>query len=224
MNFGRPDEAAALANYARLAEGYDAACERIEPIREEAVALLGLRSGDSVLDVACGTGKSFPLLLAGVGPSGFVVGVELSPEMCRQARTRAVALGSERVLVVEGSAERIELGAIRFDAVLFHYTHDVLRDPAALAHLFASVRPGARVVVAGTKAAPAWAMPLRLFSMFRARKYLSTFDGIAQPWSHLLRFVPDFRWRNRFAGAGYLGWGQATPDVPRSPRQAARQP
>ena len=41
MNFGKPDEAVALTNYARLADGYDTACRRLGPIREEAVALLG---------------------------------------------------------------------------------------------------------------------------------------------------------------------------------------
>ena len=212
MNFGKPDEAVSLTNYARLADGYDTACQRLGPIREEAVALLGLRPGDRVLDVGCGTGSSFALLHAGVGTTGSIVGVELSPEMCAQARLRALGLDGESVRVIEASAEGADFGAEKFDAVLFHYTHDVLRNPAALAHLFASARPGARVVVAGLKAAPAWAAPLNWFSMFRARKYLSTFEGVAEPWSHLLRFVPDFHWRNRLAGTGYVGWG----NVPRA--------
>ena len=223
MNFGRPNESAALANYARLAEDYDASCQRIEPLREEAVALLGLRPGDLVLDVACGTGKSFALLCAGVGAGGSVVGIELSPQMCRQARARAAALEPARVRVVEGSAENTDCGAELFDAVLFHYTHDVLRNPVALAHLFASLRPGARVAVAGFKAAPAWAAPLNWFSMFRTRNYLTTFEGLDEPWSHLLRFVPDFRWRNRLAATGYVGWGNVRNERSVSVRLDARE-
>lgn len=222
MNFSQPDETSALANYASLADGYDASCQRITPIREEAIAMLGLRPGDCVLDVACGTGMSFPLLYAGVGPTGRVVGVELSPEMCQRGHARAAGLDGERIRVVEGSAEKAGLGATRFDAALFHYTHDVLRNPAALEHLFASVRPGARVVVAGLKTAPAWALPLNLFAMFRARKYLSTYEGIVAPWSHLLRFVPDFQWRSRLAGTGYIGWGHAAGAASARPAPAAR--
>ena len=223
INFGKPDEAVALTNYARLADGYDIACQRLGPIREEAVALLGLRPGDRVLDVGCGTGISFALLNAGVGTIGSVVGVELSPEMCAQARLRALGLDGESVRVIEASAEGADFGAEKFDAVLFHYTHDVLRNPAALAHLFASARPGARVVVAGLKAAPAWAAPLNWFSMFRARKYLTTFEGVAEPWSHLLRFVPDFHWRNRLVGTGYVGWGNAPGEDTVSRASVARE-
>lgn len=214
MNFGKPDAAIALANYARLAADYDASCRQLAPIREEAVALLGLRVGDAVLDVACGTGMSFALLHAATGGTCSVVGVELSPDMCRQARTRAAALDPERIRVVQGSAADADFGATRFDAVLLHYTHDVLRSPVALANLFAFVKPGARVAVAGFKRAPGWAMPLNLFSMFRARRYLSTFEGVAEPWSHLLRWTPDFRWRSRLAGTGYVGWGhRAAPST-----------
>ena len=222
MNFGIPDDAVALADYARLAAGYDESCRPLAPIREEAVALLGLRRGDDVLDVACGTGLSFPLLHAATGGAGSVVGVDLSPDMCDQARARAATLDPERILVVQGSAAEADFGATRFDAVLFHYTHDVLRGPAALANLFAYVKPGARVAVAGFKSAPGWALPLNLFSMFRARRYVSTFEGVVEPWSHLLCWTPDFRWRSRLAGTGYVGWGHraaaSTTPPPSAPR------
>jgi ubiquinone/menaquinone biosynthesis C-methylase UbiE len=208
MNFGKPDETLALANYARLVDGYDASCRRIAQIRAQAIALLGLRPGDGVLDVACGTGTSFPLLYAGVRSTGRIVGVELSPQMCGCARARAEAIDTECIDVIESHAQRADFGATRFDAVLFHYTHDVLRDPAALANVFAAVKPGARVAVAGIKAGALWALPLSLLSIFRARKYLTTFEGLAQPWSHLLRYVPEFRWLSRAAGTGYIGFGR----------------
>jgi arsenite methyltransferase len=223
MNLGKPDESAAIANYARLAGHYDASCRRIKAVREEAIALLGLRPGDQVLDVACGTGSSFALLHAGVAPGGKVVGVELSPDMCRQARERAAAIGRATIEVVQDSAERAPLGDARFDAVLFHYTHDVLRNPVALANIFAAVRPGARVAVAGLKAGAAWTLPYNLLAMFRARRYVSTFEGLAQPWSHLLRHVADFRWRSRNAGNGYVGWGRAAaPGEVATPSLATR--
>ena len=219
MNFGQPDQALAGVRYARLADRYDESCRRIAPIREEAIALLGLRAGDTVLDVGCGTGLSFALLHAGVGSTGRVVGIELSAHMSAMAHQRAAGLDAQCIRVVEGPANAVALGTVRFDAVLFHYTHDVLRSTDALAHLFTLVKPGARVAVAGVKCGSNWVLPLSLIAMFRARNYLTTFEGIRAPWGHLLRSVPDFRWQPRLAGTSYVGWGHAT-----QPCQAERAP
>src|SRR5262245_40646663 len=52
----------------------------IKPLRQKAVQLLQLKPGDRVLDTGCGPGGSFPYLVDAVGPSGEVVGVEISPE------------------------------------------------------------------------------------------------------------------------------------------------
>ena len=68
-----PDRAAALAQYRRRAKGYDAELELFEPIRSQAIALLGLHGGDTVLDIGCGTGLSFAALHHRVGRKGRIV-------------------------------------------------------------------------------------------------------------------------------------------------------
>lgn len=214
MNLGSPNANQAIINYRSLAQDYDASCERVGRIRMETVALLGLRSGDCVLDVGCGTGLSFPLLRAGVGVHGTVVGVELSPEMCRAARERIERHGWRNVQAIETNVVQADFGAHRFDALLFHYTHDVLRQPEALAHLFSHARLNARVAVAGMKKANAWLAPLSWFAMWRARKYLTTFEGLEVPWNNLIRWVPDFQWRPTLLGTGYIGWGHVAPAEP----------
>ncbi|CAL9325060.1 2-methoxy-6-polyprenyl-1,4-benzoquinol methylase, mitochondrial [Streptomyces sp. enrichment culture] len=55
------------------------------PAYAAAVAELGLRAGDRVLDAGCGTGRALPPLRAAVGPSGVVVGADLTPAMLREA-------------------------------------------------------------------------------------------------------------------------------------------
>ncbi|MFJ3640801.1 class I SAM-dependent methyltransferase [Streptomyces sp. NPDC090108] len=56
------------------------------PVYAAAIAELGLRAGDRVLDAGCGTGRALPPLRAAVGPSGVVIGADLTPEMLRTAR------------------------------------------------------------------------------------------------------------------------------------------
>ncbi|MET9872575.1 SAM-dependent methyltransferase, partial [Streptomyces sp. NPDC006386] len=46
------------------------------PAYAAAVAELGLRAGDRVLDAGCGTGRALPPLRAGVGPCGVVLGAD----------------------------------------------------------------------------------------------------------------------------------------------------
>src|ERR1700691_5632438 len=55
------------------APGYPQRAQRLR-----AVHALGLRAGDSVVDIACGTGLNFPLLEEVIGPDGRIVGVDLT--------------------------------------------------------------------------------------------------------------------------------------------------
>src|SRR5437660_4938559 len=83
-----PDARQAIERYGAHAEGYDASAARTMRLRGRTIAALKLRRGDAVLDVACGTGLSFPIPVAAVGREGRVTGVELSPDMARRARDR----------------------------------------------------------------------------------------------------------------------------------------
>ena len=72
----------------------------IKPLRQKAVQLLQLKPGDRVLDVGCGPGGTFPYLVDAVGPSGDVVGVEISPEVAINARRRIAKNGWSNVQVI----------------------------------------------------------------------------------------------------------------------------
>jgi ubiquinone/menaquinone biosynthesis C-methylase UbiE len=54
--------------------------------RRKAVDRLGLRAGDRVLDVGCGTGRSLGYLHKAVGPTGRVYGIDISAGMLRKAQ------------------------------------------------------------------------------------------------------------------------------------------
>lgn len=62
------------------------------PAYAAAVGDLGLRPGDRVLDAGCGTGRALPPLREAVGPTGGVVGVDLTSAML----TAAVRAGRGR--------------------------------------------------------------------------------------------------------------------------------
>ncbi len=205
-----PDPKRAIARYRVHAPGYDASAQRTLELRRRTLARLALQPGETVLDVACGTGLSFPLLQEGVGATGRIVGVELSPDMLALARERCAREGWRNVDLRESAMETAEIpGPV--DAVLFNFTHDVLRSPSALARIFAATRPGARVAVAGMKLAPWWLAPLNLVVLAQARPYMTTFEGLGRPWSLLEPYLAGFERESVLFGTGYIGWGRVKP-------------
>ncbi|MGH8688588.1 MAG: class I SAM-dependent methyltransferase [Burkholderiales bacterium] len=211
-----PDSRRALEQYRRHAPGYDASARRTMDIRRRTVALLALAPGERVLDVDCGTGLSFPLLAEAVGPSGRVTGVEVSPEMAAQARARVAAAGWTNVSVVEASVESATLEGL-YDALLFHYTHDVLQSPTALARVFAHARRGARVAVAGVKHLPRWLYPARLYTLWKARPYLTTFRGLERPWVGLDPYVEGLEVTPVRLGTNYIASGRVRVSATMAP-------
>ncbi|MFA7752751.1 class I SAM-dependent methyltransferase [Streptomyces sp. NRRL B-2790] len=84
------------------------------PAYAAAVADLGLRQGDRVLDAGCGTGRALPPLRSAVGPSGVVTGVDLTPAML-QAAARAGRDRHGRLMLADVAALPLRSGSL--DAV-----------------------------------------------------------------------------------------------------------
>ncbi len=193
--------------YGRYAREYDASAARTMALRRRTIARLGLQPGDVVLDAGCGTGLSFALLLEAVGCNGQVIGVESSKQMMALARERVAKAGWENVLLIEDAIERASW-PVPADALLFNYTHDILRDPAALDAIFRQSRPGARVAAAGIKHPPRWLDPLRLYRRYKSRNCYTRFEGLDAPWDLLVRDIPGLQVEATLFGTGYVAWGR----------------
>jgi ubiquinone/menaquinone biosynthesis C-methylase UbiE len=201
-----PDPVEASRRYTELAATYERRVRLTNRWRPGVVRHLRLRSGDHVLDVGCGTGANLPHLVAAVGPTGHVTGVDLSGAMAAHARTRAATNGWDNVDIVVGDAATAPLPA-DVDGALFFLVHDLVRSQAVIDRVVAACRPGARVVAFGPKWAPRWGWPLNAFVRRGIRPYVTTFEGLDTPWDRLQRRLNQFSVRPLALGTLYLAEG-----------------
>ncbi|AZM51560.1 SAM-dependent methyltransferase [Streptomyces sp. WAC 01529] len=110
------------------------------PAYEAAVTELGLRPGSRVLDAGCGTGRALPALRDAVGPSGVVLGADLTPAMLEVARHAGRDRDGQLLLA---DVARLPVLSGSLDAVFGAGLISHLPDPAEnLRELRRVVRPG----------------------------------------------------------------------------------
>lgn len=201
-----PDAAASQGLYRWRAGIYDLQLAPYDAIRAEAIASLQLLPGQTVLDLGCGTGMSLALLQAAVGPQGQVLAVDQCPEMVEEARRRVQRHGWQNVSVACAPIDQAILpsGA---DAALFHFTHDILQTPAAVDHVLAHLRPGARLAATGLQWAPAGWGVFNGLVWLAAVHSVTTLHGLDQPWRPLADRGVELTLRTHLGNTVYVASG-----------------
>jgi demethylmenaquinone methyltransferase/2-methoxy-6-polyprenyl-1,4-benzoquinol methylase len=204
---GEPDPEAARALYSRHADTYDLQTDWADIDRARAVELLGLRPGDTVVDVGCGTGLCFAPILEQIGTGGRLIGIEPSVEMLGQASRRADRAGWKNVDLRLGLAEEQLRPDESLDAALFCFTHDALRSRTTLQAVVDRLRAGGRVAAVGPMWAPWWAPAMNLLVWYVTSDYVTTFEGFSAPWSHLEELLPSLAVERHDLSGQYFAWG-----------------
>lgn len=143
------------ANYDRAAKYYDFGTDlifgrllRVERYRKRAIELLGDLEGATVLDIGCGTGRNFPLLLDRVGPRGRIIGIDYSKGMLQKAAERVGAGGRTRIELIRGDAAVLPNVPAHVDAVISVWTMGIVQDMESALHRALDVlRPGAQIAI-----------------------------------------------------------------------------
>jgi demethylmenaquinone methyltransferase/2-methoxy-6-polyprenyl-1,4-benzoquinol methylase len=213
-----------IATYRKKAKHYDIT-SRLYPApgypqraqRLAAVDALGLRPGDSVIDLACGTGLNFPLIEDLIGPAGRIVGVDLTDAMLARARDRIETNGWSNVSLVEADAARFDFPT-DVDAIVCTYALSQVPECAeVIAHGAAALSGGGRWVVLDLKVpddTPGW---LAHLGIALVRPFASIDEWVTRrPWdvirAAMQQELADLSWTELFHGTAFLAAGSRDPD------------
>jgi demethylmenaquinone methyltransferase/2-methoxy-6-polyprenyl-1,4-benzoquinol methylase len=200
-----------IATYRKKAKHYNVT-SRLYPVpgypqqtqRRRAIETLGLRPGDTVVDVACGTGQNFPYLEQAIGPEGRIVGVDLTDAMLVEAQDRVETNGWRNVSLVQSDAAAFEFPG-EVDAILSTYAlTQVTACAEVIAHGAAALRPGGRWTVLDLKLPDSAPRSL-------ARVGISA-DWIARrPWKEIRAAMEaeliEVSWQELLFGTAFLASG-----------------
>lgn len=138
----------------------------LEPLYREqrrlAADALELAGGQVVLDLPCGTGQSFDVIVPAIGPEGALLGVDLSSGMLRKAAARAKAAGWTHVHLLERDVHALDAATVeqllgRARALdRLHVFLGLTAFPEwerAFEHLWSMLAPGGRCVIVDVHAA-----------------------------------------------------------------------
>jgi ubiquinone/menaquinone biosynthesis C-methylase UbiE len=196
------------------APGYPQRAQRLRTVQA-----LGLRAGDTVIDMACGTGLNFQLLQQAVGPGGRIIGVDLTDAMLARAQDRVKANGWGNVSLVQADAAGYDFPPDA-DAILSTYALTQVPECAqVIAHGTRALPAGGRWAVLDLKvpsSTPAWLAQLGTATV---RPFAAIDQWITRrPWetirAAMQEELTDFSWTELFFGTAFLAAGSRGRPVP----------
>ncbi len=182
---------------------------RMQAYRMQAIASFELKRGETVVDIGCGTGLSFPLIENEIGPDGHIIGIDRSAAMLTRARARTRAAGWSNVELVQADAEDFVFPR-KVTAVFSAFAMTLVPEwETVIKRGSEAMTSGGRFVILDLKIPERWPPWLTRLGVFLARPFGVSVDlGKRHPWVALERYCRKVSVRELYGGCAYIAWAK----------------
>ena len=112
------------------------------------VTIAGLQPGETVLDLGSGAGIDCFLSSRQVGPTGHVIGVDMTPAMLAKANANKMKMGATNVEFRQGQIEALPVESNTVDVIMSNCVINLSPDKAAVfSEAVRVLKPGGRISV-----------------------------------------------------------------------------
>jgi len=195
-------------NYDLTANLYYVIGFREQKYRQESVAMLNVKQGDTVLEIGCGTGLNFPILLQYIGKGGKVIGIDLTDKMLKRAenRIRKNKWNNFELINIDAS---VYLLNDKVNAVISTFALTMIPEyENIIKNISSSLEPGSRFVVCDFKKPeqyPDWLVNLGVFITKPFGVSLDLADR--KPWENMKEHFSKVEVKEIFGGFAYIAVG-----------------
>ena len=151
------EEPEVVQTYSRRSKRYDSVVKifdlfssmgfDIPAWREAAIQDLHLKPGDTVIDMGCGTGLTFPSLYHKVGPTGRIIGIDISADMLDQAQELASENGWTNVQLTAIDISQYEF-PVQADGILSTFALILVPNASqVVSQACQALKPGGRISI-----------------------------------------------------------------------------
>lgn len=201
------------ANYDVTANLYYLFGYREWAYRKMAVDALNLKPGDTVLELACGTGLNFPLYQQHIGHEGRIIGIDITDAMLEQAHKRVASYGWENVTLIQHDAATYK-NPSPVNAVISTYALSLFPGPKqVLKNGIEALLPNGRLVLLELQIPSFWPVWLATLAVALMKPFAIT-DAWAErrPWETIRQtmkeFLTDVDVKERYFGLTYMISGE----------------
>ncbi len=197
--------------YKKRAEHYDLSANlyylvgfREKAYRKRSVALLNLQPGDTVVEIGCGTGLNFHHIQKYIGPTGKIIGIDLTGEMLAVAKRRCQKYNWDNVELFEHDAASYEFPD-SIDGVISTFALTLMPEyKLIIEHAAGALSPRKSMVLLDMKI-PDWPKPLINLAVLLTSPFGVSLDiGNRHPWEEMQKIFGNVHIQEVYLGGVYL--------------------